>query len=94
MMKPGVMIINTARGPLINERDLADALHEGRVAGAALDVLSTEPPLPDNPLLHAPNCIVTPHIAWSTKEARQRIMRLAVDNLASYMAGKPRNLVN
>lgn len=94
MMKPGVMIINTARGPLINEGDLADALHEGRVAGAALDVLSTEPPLADNPLLHAPNCIVTPHIAWSTKEARQRIMRLAVENLASYRGGKPQNLVN
>ena len=68
-MKPGVMILNTARGPLINEEDLARALTDGRVAGAAVDVLSQEPPRKDNPLLSAPNCLVTPHIAWAPRES-------------------------
>jgi glycerate dehydrogenase len=93
-MKPGVMLINTSRGPLINERDLADALASGRVAGAAVDVLSSEPPWADNPLLTAPNCIVTPHIAWATQEARQRLMHIAVENLIGFKNGTPRNVVN
>ena len=93
-MKSSVMLINTARGPLINETDLAEALNAGRVAGAAIDVLSCEPPPTDNPLLSAKNCIVTPHIAWSTKEARQRLMGIAVDNLLSYKKGEPQNIVN
>lgn len=93
-MKPGVLIINTSRGPLINEADLAAALASGRVGGAAVDVLSSEPPRLDNPLLSAPNCIVTPHIAWATKEARSRLMDIAVDNLAAFIDGKPKNVVN
>ena len=93
-MKPGVMLINTSRGPLINEQDLADALATGQVAGAGLDVLSCEPPNPDNPLLSAPNCIVTPHIAWATTDARKRLMRIAVDNVAAFKSGKPQNVVN
>ena len=93
-MKPGVMLINTSRGPLINEKDLADALAAGRVAGAAVDVLSGEPAKPDNPLLSAPNCIVTPHIAWATKEARERLMGIAVDNVVAFKKGAPQNVVN
>lgn len=93
-MKPGVLILNTSRGPLINEADLAEALQSGRVAGAALDVLSSEPPSPSNPLLSAPNCIVTPHIAWATKEARSRLMNIATDNLSSCLKGTPQNVVN
>ena len=93
-MKPGVMLINTSRGPLINQQDLADALAAGRVAGAAVDVLSCEPPKPDNPLLSAPNCLVTPHIAWATKEARERLMRIAVDNVIAFKKGTPQNVVN
>jgi glycerate dehydrogenase len=93
-MKDGVLIVNTARGPLINEKDLARALHNGKVGGAAVDVVSTEPIEQNNPLLKATNCIITPHIAWATKEARQRLLEIAVDNLRSYMAGKPKNRVN
>ena len=93
-MKPGVLILNTSRGPLINEADLAAALKSGRVAGAGLDVLSCEPPTLDNPLVSAPNCIVTPHIAWATKEARSRLMDIAVDNLAAFLQGAPKNVVN
>lgn len=93
-MKPGVLILNTSRGPLINEADLAEALKSGRVAGAGVDVLSCEPPKLDNPLLSAPNCIVTPHIAWATKEARSRLMNIAVDNLAAFIKGKAQNVVN
>lgn len=93
-MKPGVMLINTSRGPLINEQDLADALAAGRVAGAAVDVLSCEPPKLDNPLLSAPNCLVTPHIAWATKEARERLMGIAVDNVVAFKKGTPQNVVN
>ncbi|MDR0440336.1 MAG: D-2-hydroxyacid dehydrogenase, partial [Candidatus Accumulibacter sp.] len=93
-MKHGVLLINTSRGPLINEQDLADALRSGLVAGAAVDVLSSEPPGADNPLLAAPNCIVTPHIAWATAEARRRLMRIAVENLIGFKNGTPRNVVN
>ncbi|MBS1231049.1 MAG: Phosphoglycerate dehydrogenase [Proteobacteria bacterium] len=93
-MKPGVLLINTSRGQLIVEQDLADALNTGRIAGAALDVLSCEPPAADNPLLGASNCIVTPHIAWATKEARARIMATAVENLAKFVGGCVQNVVN
>ena len=93
-MKRGVLIINTARGALIVEADLAEALASGQVGGAALDVLSSEPPAADNPLLAAPNCLITPHIAWGAKEARQRIMSTAAENLARFIAGAPQNVVN
>ena len=93
-MKRGVMIINTARGPLINEADLAEALRSGKVAGAAVDVLSSEPPRTDNPLLSAPNCLVTPHIAWAPKESRKRLMDIAVENVRAFLAGRPQNVVN
>jgi glycerate dehydrogenase len=93
-MKPAAVLINTARGPLVVEEDLADALNSGRIGGAALDVLNTEPPAPENPLLRAKNCIVTPHIAWATKEARQRLMDLAVENLRAFQQGRPQCVVN
>jgi glycerate dehydrogenase len=93
-MKPSAFLLNTSRGPLVSEADLAAALNSGRIAGAALDVLSTEPPSPDNPLLTAKNCIVTPHIAWATREARLRMMAIAADNLAAFLAGRPVNVVN
>ena len=93
-MKPGVLLINTARGQLINEADLAEALRSGKVGGAAVDVLSAEPARADNPLLSAPNCLVTPHIAWAPKESRQRLMNIAVDNVRSFLNGHPQNVVN
>ena len=93
-MKDGVMIINTSRGPLIVEEDLAEALNNGKVAGAAVDVLAVEPPKSDNPLLNAKNCIVTPHIAWAPKESRERLMNIAADNLERFLAGNPVNVVN
>lgn len=93
-MKDGVMIINTARGPLVVEEDLAEALNSGKVAGAAIDVLSAEPPKMDNPLLHAKNIIITPHISWAPKESRKRLMDIAVDNLKQFLNGKPVNVVN
>ena len=93
-MKDGVMIINTGRGPLIVEEDLANALNSGKVAGAGLDVLAQEPPKADNPLLTAKNCIITPHIAWAPQEARSRLMDMAVDNLKKFMAGESQNVVN
>ena len=91
MMKSNAILINTGRGTLINEQDLANALNEGRIAGAGLDVLSTEPPLPENPLLTARNCYITPHIAWATREARMRLMDIAVHNLNSFLTG---NIIN
>lgn len=87
-MKPSSILINTGRGLLINEKDLADALNKGIIAAAGLDVLSSEPPCCDNPLLTARNCFVTPHIAWATQEARSRLMDIAVANLQSYINGK------
>lgn len=93
-MKDGVMIINTSRGPLIVEEDLRDALDSGKVAGAGVDVVSTEPIKMDNPLLEAKNIIITPHIAWAPKESRQRLMDIAVDNLKAFADGSPINVVN
>ncbi|MDQ2900480.1 MAG: D-2-hydroxyacid dehydrogenase [Acidobacteriota bacterium] len=93
-MKPNAFFINTSRGALVVDQDLADALNEGRLAGAALDVLATEPPSPGNPLFTARNCVVTPHIAWATKEARTRLMQAAVQNVAAFLDGKPKNIVN
>jgi glycerate dehydrogenase len=93
-MKPGAFLINTSRGPLVVEQDLAEALNGGRLAGAAVDVLSTEPPSLDNPLLHSKNCIVTPHIAWATKEARRRLVDSAAANLRAFLDGHPMNVVN
>lgn len=92
-MKDGVIIINTARGPLIVEEDLAEALNSGKVYAAALDVVSSEPIKADNPLLQAKNCIITPHIAWAPKESRERLMNIAADNLAKFLAGTPVNTV-
>jgi len=94
LMKPNAFLINVSRGPLIIEQDLADALNNGRLAGAAVDVLSSEPPAPDNPLLRAKNCIVTPHIAWATKEARTRLLDTAVANVREFPDGHPVNVVN
>lgn len=93
-MKDGVFLINTARGPLVNEVDLKNALVSGKVGGAAADVVSAEPVSEDNPLLEAPNMIITPHIAWAPKEARQRLMDIAVENLKAYIQGKPIHVVN
>ena len=92
-MKPSAILINTGRGPLVNEQDLANALNEGRIAGAGLDVLSVEPSLADNPLLKAKNCFITPHIAWATKEARTRLMDIAINNLRAYQEGNVTNNV-
>jgi glycerate dehydrogenase len=94
LMKPSAFLINTSRGPLVVARDLADALNAGRLAGAGLDVLDTEPPPADSPLLKARNCLVTPHIAWATREARSRLMDAAVENVAAFVAGQPRNVVS
>jgi len=92
-MKDGVMIINTARGGLVNEEDLSQALNCGKVARAAVDVVSVEPVLEDNPLLKAKNCLITPHIAWAPKEARERLMDIAVGNLSAFLSGAPVNMV-
>lgn len=92
-MKSSAVLINTGRGALINETDLAEALNSGRIAAACLDVLSTEPPLQQNPLISAKNCFITPHIAWATFEARQRLMNITVENLKDYLSGSPKNVV-
>jgi glycerate dehydrogenase len=92
-MKASAFLINTSRGPLIVDQDLADALNNGVIAGAGLDVLSVEPPPQSNPLLQARNCIVTPHIAWATREARERLMAIAVENVRAFVSGKPQNVV-
>ena len=93
-MKDGVILINNARGQLINEQDVADALNSGKMAAAGLDVVYTEPIREDNPLLKAKNCIITPHISWAPKESRQRIMDCAVANAKAYIEGAPINVVN
>lgn len=92
-MKPTAIVINTSRGLVVNEADLADALNEGKIMAAGVDVLSSEPPKADNPLLNARNCYITPHIAWATLEARTRLMQTAVDNLKSYRKGNVKNNV-
>ena len=93
-MKDGVLLINNSRGPLIVEQDLADALNSGKVAGAGLDVVSTEPIRGDNPLLTAKNCLITPHISWAPKEARQRILQISAKNLEAFLQGAPINVIN
>lgn len=94
LMKPSSFLINTARGPLVDERALARALNEDRIAGAALDVLSSEPPPADHPLLSAKNCVITPHLAWATLAARRRLVETAVGNVRAWVEGKPVNVVN
>jgi len=94
LMKPTAFLINTSRGPVVNERDLAEALNAGRIAGAGLDVLSTEPPKADNPLLAAKNCFITPHFAWATRAARERMMKTVVANVRAFLAGRSQNVVN
>lgn len=93
-MKTSALLINTSRGPIIEENDLATALNKNIISGAGLDVLSTEPPPKDNPLFSARNCIITPHIAWATKESRQRLMDAVVSNLKHFIEGHPQNVVN
>jgi glycerate dehydrogenase len=93
-MKDGVILLNNSRGPLIVEQDVADALNSGKIYAAGLDVVSTEPINQDNPLLKAKNCIITPHISWAPKESRKRLMDIAVENLRSFIADKPINVVN
>lgn len=93
-MKNSAFLINTARGPIINESDLADALNNDVIAGAGIDVLSVEPPAPDNPLFNTKNCLITPHIAWATLESRARSIEIAVNNVSSFINGNPINIVN
>lgn len=93
-MRHGAIIINTARGQLVNEADVADALHSGQLGAYGTDVMCQEPPLADNPLLSAPNAFITPHIAWATAEARQRLMAIAVENLNAFIEGNPQNVVD
>jgi glycerate dehydrogenase len=94
LMKPSAYLINTSRGNLINEADLASALNNEKLAGAGLDVLAAEPPKAGNPLLTAKNCVITPHIAWASREARLRLMHLVADNVRSFLDNKPQNVVN
>ena len=94
LMKPTAYLVNTARGALVDEADLAAALAAGRIAGAGLDVLSVEPPSPANPLLSAPRCVITPHIAWATHDARRRLLDTTAGNVAAFLAGNPRHVVN
>ena len=93
-MKDGAILLNTARGPVIDEQAVADALKSGKLRGAAMDVVSAEPIDPNNPLLTAPNCIITPHMAWAPSEARPRILDITVESIRGYLSGKPVNVVN
>ena len=93
-MKPSAFLLNTSRGQLIDEPALAEALNKGRLGGAGLDVLSIEPPLPDNPLLTARNCITTPHLAWATRASRARLLKVAIANVRAFLDGHPQNVVN
>lgn len=93
-MKSSAVLINTGRGPLVDEQALADGLNEGTIAGAGLDVLSTEPPATDNPLLTAKNCVITPHVAWASLQARKRLLVIAAENLSAYLRAEPKNRVN
>ena len=94
LMKPSAFLINTSRGPLVDEDALAQALRNEQIAGAGLDVLTVEPPKPDNPLFNLPNCVITPHIAWATKTARQTLLDRVVANLQAFLKGNPQNVVN
>ena len=94
LMKPTALLLNTSRGPLVDESALAEALNSGRIAGAGLDVLSVEPPPATNPLLLAKNCLITPHHAWGTSAARARLLRVAVENVRAFLAGQPTHVVN
>lgn len=94
LMKPTAFVLNTSRGPIINAADLAEALNNNVIAGAGIDVLPTEPPPADNPLFKAKNCIITPHIAWATKEARTRLMDITISNMQAFLNGEPVNVVN
>lgn len=94
LMKPTAYLVNTSRGSLLNEQNVAEALNNGVIAGAGLDVLAVEPPKEDNPLLTAKNCVITPHIAWASYEARKRLMQLVADNIKAFLEGKPQNVVS
>ena len=93
-MKQGAILVNTGRGPLVNEADVAQALADGKLAGYGADVMCSEPPKADNPLLKQPNAFITPHIAWATAEARGRLLATAIANAKAFIAGKPQNVVN
>jgi glycerate dehydrogenase len=93
-MKRDALLINTSRGPLVNEQELADALNSERIAGAGLDVLAIEPPAADHPLINTRNCLITPHIAWAAREARARLLNTVIENLRAFLSGQPRNLLN
>jgi glycerate dehydrogenase len=93
-MKDGAILLNTARGQVIDETAVANALKSGKLRGAAMDVVSEEPISPNNPLLSAPNCIITPHMAWAPMETRQRILDITVENISNFLSGNPVNVVN
>ena len=93
-MKSTAWLINTARGPLVNEADLTRALNEGSIGGAGLDVLNVEPPAADNPLFRAKNCHITPHLAWASRDARRRVLNITAENLRAFLEGNPVNVVN